>query len=266
MDQKSCTAIDGQEACACGTHTRERRLPCFGPWRNARFPQLYPPTALGWSSPPWTVRRDLGCAYRRRIRCALEATAIIAIRGLLARRHTNRHGFPGQDRAHLGGEHRCAARGDRRTCRHGPVGEYFRPTDSGRERVCPTRPRAHGMRAPVRRRLCSRGIATVFIPRVIFAGWYPHRQASDDRTVRVWDREPGAPLAVRRGLRHVVRAAEYSPDGTRIVTASDDGTAAHLAGTRRYWRAASAAQDTKTGSRSANFSPDGTRIVTASLG
>ena len=65
-------------------------------------------------------------------------------------------------------------------------------------------------------------------------------------------------------LRHEkeVFSAQFSPDGTRVVTASDEATA-------RVW-------DTKTGKalteplrhkglvRSAQFSPDGTRVVTAS--
>ena len=67
----------------------------------------------------------------------------------------------------------------------------------------------------------------------------------------------GASPACRR-----VRSAVFSPDGTRVVTASDDRTA-------RVW-------DARTGApvgaplqhadrvRSAVFSPDGARVVTAS--
>src|SRR5580658_931418 len=69
-------------------------------------------------------------------------------------------------------------------------------------------------------------------------------------------------LAVLSGHSDIVRSAAYSPDGTRIVTASHDKTA-------RIW-------DARTGAplfvlsghgdtvRSATYSPDGTRIVTAS--
>jgi serine/threonine protein kinase len=69
-------------------------------------------------------------------------------------------------------------------------------------------------------------------------------------------------LLTLKGHTGRVRSASFSPDGTRIVTASEDQTA-------RLW-------DVKTGTatltlkghasgvQSASFSPDGTRIVTAS--
>ena len=57
-------------------------------------------------------------------------------------------------------------------------------------------------------------------------------------------------------------SAAFSPDGTRVVTASDDKTA-------RVWDAATGQPVTRplaaSGPRvSATFSPDGTRVVTAS--
>ena len=57
-------------------------------------------------------------------------------------------------------------------------------------------------------------------------------------------------------------SAAFSPDGTRIVTASDDITA-------RIWDAATGNELTVLRGHedpvlSAGFSPDGTRIVTAS--
>jgi hypothetical protein len=60
----------------------------------------------------------------------------------------------------------------------------------------------------------------------------------------------------------MVLAANFSPDGTRIVTASDDHTA-------RIWDARTGAPigqplQHKDTVWAANFSPDGTRIVTAS--
>jgi WD40 repeat protein len=78
----------------------------------------------------------------------------------------------------------------------------------------------------------------------------------------VWDAASGEELAVLTGHTDSVRHAAWSPDGTRIVTASGDETA-------RVWDAASgeelAVLAGHTGSvRHAAWSPDGTRIVTAS--
>ena len=60
----------------------------------------------------------------------------------------------------------------------------------------------------------------------------------------------------------MVRRAAFSPDGTRVVTASDDGTA-------RLWDAATGKEIAVLRGhdklvRRAAFSPDGTRVVTAS--
>jgi serine/threonine protein kinase len=69
-------------------------------------------------------------------------------------------------------------------------------------------------------------------------------------------------LAELRGHGGDVTSAAFSPDGTRIVTASDDTTA-------RVWDAATGASLAELrghggDATSAAFSPDGTRIVTAS--
>jgi serine/threonine protein kinase len=69
-------------------------------------------------------------------------------------------------------------------------------------------------------------------------------------------------LAVLRGHEDWVRSAAFSPDGTRVVTASRDTTA-------RVWDASSGQEVAvlrghEDSVRSAAFSPDGTRVVTAS--
>ena len=97
----------------------------------------------------------------------------------------------------------------------------------------------------------------------LLARWHPHRHRLVDKTARIWDAHSGAQLAVLKGHEDIVYSAAYSPDGTRIVTASFDKTA-------RIWDAASGAQLAVLAGHggwvlSAAYSPDGTRIVTASL-
>ncbi len=105
--------------------------------------------------------------------------------------------------------------------------------------------------------------------------------ASEDGTARIWDAETGKPIGepmnvngVADGLapetrrriiiRYSVLSAAFSPDGKRIVTASDDNTA-------RLWDAATgeAIGAPLRGHNErvlcAAFSPDGKRIVTASM-
>jgi len=82
----------------------------------------------------------------------------------------------------------------------------------------------------------------------------------DDVTARIWDAEDGEPVGAP--LRHAaeVKSAQFSPDGTKIVTASDDHTA-------RLWDASSGKPLTDPFAHpaevtSARFSPDGRQIVT----
>ena len=74
----------------------------------------------------------------------------------------------------------------------------------------------------------------------------------------MWDAATGQSLATLAGHEDSVWSAQFSPDGSRIVTASADKTA-------RVWRAATA---TLGGHESylwsAQFSPDAARVVTAS--
>jgi WD40 repeat protein len=72
----------------------------------------------------------------------------------------------------------------------------------------------------------------------------------------------GREIAVLRGHDDLVYSAAFSPDGSRIVTASNDKTA-------RIWDAASAKQIAilrghASAVNSAAFNPDGSHIVTAS--
>src|SRR5262249_45079706 len=78
----------------------------------------------------------------------------------------------------------------------------------------------------------------------------------------IWDAATAKEIAVLRGHENIAVSAAFSPDGARIVTASDDKTA-------RIWDAATAKEIAVLRGhegpvRSAAFSPDGARIVTAS--
>jgi WD40 repeat protein len=85
------------------------------------------------------------------------------------------------------------------------------------------------------------------------------RQTEDES--RAKRAETKTPVVVLNGHTEWVRSATFSPDGTRIVTASEDGTA-------RVWDLQGKLLATLQGHTdwvySASFSPDGTRIVTAS--
>ena len=100
--------------------------------------------------------------------------------------------------------------------------------------------------------------ATWFSPngtRIVSTFW-------DDKTARIRDAASGYELAVLRGHEEKVTAASFSPDGTRIVTASEDATA-------HVWDASSGKElavlrGHECELRDAWFSPDGTRIFTRS--
>jgi WD40 repeat protein len=85
-----------------------------------------------------------------------------------------------------------------------------------------------------------------------------------DRAARVWDADTGREIAVLRGHTDIVVSAVFGPDGSKIVTASDDETA-------RVWDADTGKQlavlegDPFSLAR-ADFSPDGRRVLTVSAG
>ena len=81
-------------------------------------------------------------------------------------------------------------------------------------------------------------------------------------TARLWDAATGKEIAVLMGHENVVSSAAFSPDGSRVVTASWDKTA-------RIWDAATGREIVALRGHdnyvlSAAFSPDGSRVVTAS--
>src|SRR5207247_169006 len=84
--------------------------------------------------------------------------------------------------------------------------------------------------------------------------------ASDDHTARVWEATTGQPVTPPLKHGRVVSAVAFSPDGRRVVTASD---------TARVWDATSGQPVTiplkhGAGVNTAAFSSDGRRVVTAS--
>ncbi|MGD9924594.1 MAG: toll/interleukin-1 receptor domain-containing protein [Pseudorhodoplanes sp.] len=56
-------------------------------------------------------------------------------------------------------------------------------------------------------------------------GYYNPNPRQNDNTAQVWNASTGSQLAILRGHRDKVSVAQFSSDGTHILTASDDGTA-----------------------------------------
>ncbi|MBO6717568.1 MAG: WD40 repeat domain-containing protein [Rhizobiaceae bacterium] len=91
--------------------------------------------------------------------------------------------------------------------------------------------------------------------------YYWSSSNSGDQTARLWDATSGAEIAVLRGHEGHIRSIEFSPDGSRVLTASNDNTA-------RIWDAADGREiRTLTGHSDtvsrAVFSPDGNKVATS---
>lgn len=91
-----------------------------------------------------------------------------------------------------------------------------------------------------------------------------HTAEPGDKTVRVWDANTGAELAVLTGHTAAVTDASFSPDGSQIVSCSYDRSA-------RIWDIPSGREVVKLEGHQAAvlaavFSPDGRHVLTSSCG
>lgn len=83
-----------------------------------------------------------------------------------------------------------------------------------------------------------------------------------DGTAHLWDVRTGSELALLLGHRGTLTSAAFSPDGSRLLTASRDKTA-------RLWEAQTGKESAVLRGHegevtSAVFSPDGSQVLTAS--
>ncbi|ACY14023.1 WD40 repeat domain-containing protein [Haliangium ochraceum] len=88
------------------------------------------------------------------------------------------------------------------------------------------------------------------------------RLAAGNTNIEVWPADCRGSPVVLRGHTDAIRSLEFSPDGARLVSASDDKTV-------RVWQLGGSAAPVVLRGHSAlvwaaNFRPDGTRVVSAS--
>ena len=98
--------------------------------------------------------------------------------------------------------------------------------------------------------------------RLVFSGDGTHLATTANDGARLWDANTGQQLAILKAHTLGVESAAFSPDGTRLVTASADSTA-------RIWDVNSATEIAALHGHTgilttASFSPDGGKILTAS--
>src|SRR6185503_19967494 len=87
-----------------------------------------------------------------------------------------------------------------------------------------------------------------------------------DKTVRLWEVNRGQELVSLRAHADAVNAIAYSPDGTRLASASDDRTIVvwHAArGERQELLAAHSLREHTGPVLAVAFSPDGKRVASA---
>jgi WD40 repeat protein len=88
--------------------------------------------------------------------------------------------------------------------------------------------------------------------------------AGDDATARVWDTETGELVSLLSGAAYWIHRARFSPDGARIATASNGGSA-DMWNTLDGRHLAALTENTGTPNKvqSVAFSKDGRRLLTA---